>query len=255
MRTLSKRWIRNAIVALAAVCLPLGSAALAQATSRLDIVKEVVPDNTTDFFFTLIGPTPGNAQLDDDATATGGNSATAKTKWFAVIPGVYMIVEQNPGPGWVFAGANCTGTNTYTVDLASRTVKVTVGSSQHIICTITNKKTDGATGRITIVKDATPNDPQDFQFSSSSSIISPFTLDDDSTLLPAPNSKHFVVPVGNFTFTESTVSGWSLVGIGCTGGFSNVNLAGRSVSVQLAAGQNITCTFTNKKKTTGPTAW
>ena len=112
------------IVLAAAGLLPLSpAAAQAQPSSEITIVKEVEPDDVTDFFFTLSGPTPGGAQLDDDAAASGGNNNAAKSKSFAVAPGAYTITEQDPGPGWSFAGAKCTGPAGSSVDLPNRTVE------------------------------------------------------------------------------------------------------------------------------------
>ena len=46
------------------------------------------------------------------------------------------------------------------MNLATGTVTLVVRTSEDINCTFTNKKL----GSITIVKDAVPNDPQDFSF-------------------------------------------------------------------------------------------
>ena len=108
-------------------------------------------------------------------------------------------------------------------------------------------------GTITIIKHVVgpPNDPQDFKFNSNASAIGTFLLDDDNdpTL---PNTRTFTLPPPPIGFTyqvsEFATSGWNLTSITCTGGTANVNLASRTVTIPtLAAGQHITCTFTNTK--------
>jgi hypothetical protein len=73
---------------------------------------------------------------------------------------------------------------------------------------------------ITIVKDALPDDPQDFNFTWNSG--SPFILDDDSTLpnpSATPNSQTLcdLSPGKTQTITEAPIpSPWSLANIKCS---------------------------------------
>jgi uncharacterized repeat protein (TIGR01451 family) len=97
---------------------------------------------------------------------------------------------------------------------------------------------------LTIIKDAVPDDPQDFVFTPT------FTLDDDPPSSPDPtysNAQNFpnLPPGGPYTVTETPVPGWA-VSITCIGATnSTVTISGNSVSVTLAAGEHVTCTFTN----------
>ena len=110
------------------------------------------------------------------------------------------------------------------------------------------------TGRITIVKDAQPNDAQDFTFTHSVPGILPFQLDDDPANNTLDNSKIFTnLPAGSYTFTEGLVSGWNVTGIVCTfslGTTTTTNTTTRAATINLAAGANATCTFTNVKSPT-----
>lgn len=104
-------------------------------------------------------------------------------------------------------------------------------------------------GKLTIVKDAQPNDAQDFTFTPNVPTIPQFLLDDDASG-PLLNSKTFTIPAGSYTFTETQVSGWVLVSITCTpGAGTTTNVATRSATIVLAAGGNVTCTFVNKRTT------
>ncbi|NJD10938.1 MAG: Ig-like domain repeat protein, partial [Gemmatimonadetes bacterium] len=125
-------------------------------------------------------------------------------------------------------------------------------------------------GSITIIKDAVPNDAQDFSFTTSENLTG-FTLDDDSD--PTyPNTKLFSsLTAGTYAVTETTVSGWNLSNILCEGMTSSTVQVGSDsgfdagdtgVSINLAVGENVTCTFTNtgnaslaiQKQTVGGTA-
>jgi uncharacterized protein YegL len=108
-------------------------------------------------------------------------------------------------------------------------------------CTITNTKL----AKLKIVKDAVPNDPQDFAFTTTGTGLSAFSLDDDGDAALA-NWKEFVdLAPGTYTVTEAPVGGWSLTGLSCD--TNNFTANGAQVSVQLAAGQVTTCTYTNTK--------
>jgi DNA-binding beta-propeller fold protein YncE len=48
---------------------------------------------------------------------------------------------------------------------------------------------------------------------------------------------------GSYTFTEAVTAGWSLTNLSCDGG--NWTTSGNSVTINLAAGEHITCTFRN----------
>ncbi|OGM16265.1 hypothetical protein A2V55_00730 [Candidatus Woesebacteria bacterium RBG_19FT_COMBO_37_29] len=110
---------------------------------------------------------------------------------------------------------------------------------------------------ITIVKDSQPGDPQDFNFTTLGSGLSNFILDDDSgsdaTYL---NTKTFNgLFSGAYTVTETTVLGWTLSPITCISGgtgstFSQIT---NGITINLVAGENVTCTFTNIRAQVAPT--
>lgn len=104
-------------------------------------------------------------------------------------------------------------------------------------------------GSITIVKDAKPNDSQDFQFTATGSDVSNFALDDDSNGTLS-NTKQFTnLLTGSYSFTEQAVSGWDLKDIVCSQGAS-IQVNGATVAISLATAQSVTCTYTNLKRGT-----
>lgn len=108
-------------------------------------------------------------------------------------------------------------------------------------------------GSITIIKVAQPQDAQDFKFTPSVATIPFFFLDDDPSST-VPNSKTFDnLPAASYTFTETQVSGWTLASIVCTpSSGTTVNTTAGAASIALAAGANVSCTFTNKKTSNPP---
>jgi hypothetical protein len=93
------------------------------------------------------------------------------------------------------------------------------------------------TGTITIIKDAHPNDPQDFQFTGD---LGTFYLDDDSDQTLS-NQATFTVAPGTYSVAEEIVpSGWTNVSAVCSDG-SSIN------AINVSAQENVTCTFTNNK--------
>jgi uncharacterized repeat protein (TIGR01451 family) len=110
---------------------------------------------------------------------------------------------------------------------------------------------------ITIIKDAVPNDAQDFNFTSTGGLTpASFSLDDDAdgTFL---NTRTYsgITNFTTYTFTEAAVSGWALsfnnpvcTVTSANGGSQSSNVGTRTVSINLAEGENVTCTFINTKQ-------
>ncbi len=107
---------------------------------------------------------------------------------------------------------------------------------------------------ITVIKDAVPNDPQDFPFTTTGTGLANFSLDDDGdNTNTLSNTQVFsVTSFGTKTITESIVSGWDLTNIQIaeSGGASDstFNIANRLATLNVQEGENITVTFTNTKQ-------
>ena len=100
-------------------------------------------------------------------------------------------------------------------------------------------------GTITIVKDAIPDDPQDFDFTGD---LGDFTLDDAvpddtdgiSDTITFPN----LFPA-TYNVTETVPFGWEVTTIICDDG-SPTQVPTGTASIDLAPGEVVTCTFTNE---------
>lgn len=113
-------------------------------------------------------------------------------------------------------------------------------------CIFTNREIPRSS--ITIDKVTTgykANDNLAFSFNVSGNMASSFLLSGSGAPKVFNN-----LPAGNFTFTETDGGArWELIDITCTGlpeGRSLEDLGNGKVTVQLAEGENVTCTFTNE---------
>jgi len=117
-------------------------------------------------------------------------------------------------------------------------------------------------GSITIIKDAVPNDAQDFSFSTTGG-LSPatFSLDDDANGTLS-NTQPFtgITNFTTYTVTEASVAHWTLsfgtpvCTVGSPNGGSQSGNAGTGVlTINLKEGENVTCTFINTHNVTSPT--
>ncbi len=107
---------------------------------------------------------------------------------------------------------------------------------------------------ITIVKDAQPNDPQDFSFSTTGGLTpSTFSLDDDNNPTLS-NTQVFngIISFGTYTVTEGLVTNWNLSALDCTVDVAGVggtkatgDVATRTATISLTEGAEVTCKFTN----------
>jgi uncharacterized repeat protein (TIGR01451 family) len=109
-------------------------------------------------------------------------------------------------------------------------------------------------GSITIVKDAQPNDPQDFSYTTTGGLTPPsFLLDDDANGTLSNTQAYLgITNFTTYTVTEGSVADWTL-SFGnpvCTvtssnGGTQTGDVGTRTVTISLKEGENVTCTYVN----------
>lgn len=175
--------------------------------------------------------------------------ANGKVTFVNVTPnGAHTITESNGPAGQNFlsgSGTNCTFQgSTATANVASGTTPT------NATCIFNNAV---AQGQITITKNAVPNNLADFAYTASGTGVSNFTLDDDAGVPGADNTYSNTKTFGNlgagsYTFTESAVSGWDLQDITCPNATISKNVANRTVTITLAPGQTVSCTFENRQR-------
>lgn len=159
-----------------------------------------------------------------------------------VLPGVYSVAETAVS-GWTQTSATCSD--------GSPVTAIDVAPGETVTCTFTNTKQ----GKITITKDAQPNDCQNFSFAMTGQTA--FSLDDDTDVadcndsnLAASQTFNSLAP-GGFVVTESLPNSfWKLKTVNC-GNNNNVassfQTSATGVTIDLLAGGDVTCTFVNEK--------
>ncbi len=167
--------------------------------------------------------------------------------------GTYMLSESGTQTGYTASAWSCVKNGAGAVDGAS----VTLGLGDTATCTIVN---NDIAPKLTIIKDAQPNDLQDFSFNGG--VLGAFSLDDDATVtgigangdVDQPQSKLFNnLSVGSYTVTETLPSTfWTFTGASCVVTDTEIPFAftpvTNGVTVNLGLADDVTCTITNFKE-------
>lgn len=213
----------------------------------ITVVKDTEPQDAQDFGFTSTGGlSPASFTLDDDGDPTYQNSIT-----FADIPpGTYTITEGSVS-GWTLSAITFSDPNCgCTPDVASGTATVHLTAGDNITVTFVNVKDPGeGQGKIIVVKDAKPDDPQIFGFNitDNDEYSENFQLDDDG--VGDNDWEKDLVSGVIYTITETVPAGWKLAGISVVGAISySVDIDNRQAQIDLGEGEVVTVTLTNEKK-------
>ncbi|MGH9893678.1 MAG: prealbumin-like fold domain-containing protein, partial [bacterium] len=207
-------------------------------TGSITVVKEAIPDDPADFEFDpSANLQPGNFLLDDDLDGTLPNQRT----FDGLTAGTYTVREVNLPSGWQIADLECVGDEDGDTTTGGSLATINLDPGEDIECTYTNARE----GSITIVRDALPDDPQEFEFDPSPNLqTTNFFLDDD----PASSKPSQVVfqdrdVPDTYTVEEVNIpDDWQLTDITCTGGGSNTTTAGATATIGLDAGEAVVCT-------------
>ena len=225
------------------------------------VVQESAPEDGTDIEYTIAAPTlspPDDEvtfELDDDAPSSLDNDeddvtlepSQAVHDLADLVPGTYTVTQM-PVEGWAVTAIDC-GEADVETDLENGHCAAQLPQPGPVDCTFTNTQL----GSITIVDDAkglkaAATDPQDFHFTTTGG-LSPttFVLDDDADGTLAANAEYTDLDPGPYTIRQDAVLGWSLTGLVCDTG-EVVTLATRTVAIDVAGGEHVTCTFTNARR-------
>src|SRR5450830_895284 len=212
------------------------------AMGTLEVIKHTTGGNGT-FHFTVSGGVYDVSPF--DITTDGGIGSYT----VPVIAGSYTVTEGTLPAGWVATG-----------DTAMDVIVPINGTGTATFANNIIPPTPTPTGTITIIKDTVPNGPQDFSFTTTGGLYATvganvyattFSLvddtDADSTHL---NTQVFsgVLP-GTYTVTEAAAEGYTLDSIV---GATSLDLPTGIATIELAAGESATVTFTNNITPTPP---
>lgn len=214
------------------------------ADASLVIQKATLPTGLTDAFtFTSDGVTTwdGSLAVTTALMDTESDSQTGQ-------PGVYEATE-TVLPGFAVTDISCSGETLSTIvigdgaspgfDDGDTSVEVTLAAGETVTCVYENT----ALGSIEIVKD-TLGDDGSFLFSSPQ--LGGFQL--DTVANTATTTFSDLLP-GDYMIGETVNQGWDLTDLTCIGETGTTyNYTNPSVTVSLADGDNIVCTFTNTQQ-------
>jgi hypothetical protein len=212
--------------------------------ASLTIVKDTNPvDSGTDTFPYTGSGTNVAASFSLDTHTPGHEMRT-----FTFSPTQFgtKTVTEGLTQGWTFTNVTCVGDDTNSTPGGS-TVTLDVQAGDNTTCTYHNVKD----AKLTIVKATAPVNSGGDSFSYATSFGAPaFNLDTNTGDATYPISKSFTFHAGDFgakSVTEGTTVGWNLTNITCDK--TNTG-SGSTATVTLVAGDDVTCTFTNKKQAT-----
>jgi CSLREA domain-containing protein len=157
-------------------------------------------------------------------------------KAVGVPPGSYHVLEDADPSGFDLSAISCSDENdasgASTTSLAGRLATANVQPGETVTCTFTNNKL----GAIVVEKQTIPD-----------GAIGSFVFTGDAAGTASDNSRIVVpnLPPGRYTSTEAPVTGWGLSAISCSDANSSGELATRTATFQLDAGETVTCVFTN----------
>jgi|GEM_PF-3415049 len=155
---------------------------------------------------------------------------TAQRTFIGAAPGVYNVSE-TPTQGWDLTNATCSN--------GSNPASITVAPGEDVTCTFTNVKR----GSITVIKNSAGGDDT-FPFTSATlgginaAAAGGFSL----TTVGGTAQRTFAnLVAGTYDLAESTPAGWQLTSATCSDGST-------LPTINLAAGEDVTCTFANAKQ-------
>lgn len=159
---------------------------------------------------------------------------------FTIPAATYTITETLP-VDWYLAGFDCeTDDLDDTSTWQGNVVSIDLDVGETITCTINNSQY----GSIVLRKRTVPPGGTGFEFTNPFGIGPPSLSINDGDTLHIP-----FVPAGKYSVTEAdpTPFGFDLIEVDCEDpdGGSSVDLGARTVTIDLDAGETITCTFTN----------
>jgi hypothetical protein len=218
-------------------------------TQRGTIVveKQTDPAGGTGFGFTDTITTPNSFSLDHGDTKIFND----------VVPDTYTVTEDDPKVtpgGYALANLVCVdsdpGGSASTTDLGNKQATINLDAGETITCTFTNTQR----GTIIVEKQTDPAGGTGFSFTDTITAPNSFSLDHGGT-------KAFTsIMFGTYTITENdpavTPGGYVLTNLVCVdsdplGTASTTDLDNKRATINLDAGETITCTFTNGADTDG----
>ncbi len=184
-----------------------------------------------------------------------------------VVPatGATYTVAESALAGWRLTQIACddgdsTDLGPTAAGVSSNTADINVSPGEHVTCTFTNTKN----ASVKIVKQTVGGAPTDsFTFTPNDNLrlgstqSPPLDLDNTFSLVDdGEQNFNAVIPSGTYTVAETVPAGWRLTQIDCSDTDSTDTgqvpggVGSSTATINVAAGESVTCTFTNTKAAT-----
>lgn len=178
------------------------------------------------------------------------NSATRT--WAALSPGSYAV-RQTPPPGWQLDAITCHGDGDAgsALNPAALTATIDLDAGESIVCAFADTRAPVGSGRITIIHAPAPADETAFRYRGG---LGGFTLHAPSQPAQVFNG----LAAGVYDVDVRLPEGWRLSAITCEGdgdGGSAIDLTLAKASIDLDAGEAITCRFAPVRDDAPPPLW
>jgi hypothetical protein len=198
--------------------------------------------STDGFEFTLFNE--AEEEVDSGATVDG-------TVTFSDLPfGTYTLVETGGPEGSDCSVVSASGEGVTFDDETGVITIVLTENNADVTVTVVNECEQlppPQLGSITIIKNAIPDDAQDFAFTTTGSGLSNFSLDDDADATLSNQVTFDDLAAGPYSVTESATAGWDLTSINCSAGGTGDATTG-TASITIVGSENVTCTFVNEEE-------
>ncbi|MEW5963810.1 MAG: autotransporter domain-containing protein [Pseudomonadota bacterium] len=214
-------------------------------------IKKQTINGTGAFDFDATTVPAGQGAIAQFTQSTAVNNPSLGQVLSDLVPGTYTFTETPPGGAtWLLTDLNCTGTGVSAVSTNGLAGTFTLAPGANATCTYENTKQDRRLGTIIIQKVAAGGDgATPFSFTTTGTGLSGFSLTPPANG-PAPIPETFTnLQPGAYSVTETPVPGWTTT-VACVDPTGNSTQAGTNVAnIDVAAGETVTCTFTNKRQT------
>lgn len=191
----------------------------------------------------------GQSNIQFTQSTAAPNTTSVGEQLTDLVSGTYTFTETPPAGAWSLTDLTCdTGTGITSASINGSTGTFTLAPGATGTCTFTNTLQQPRTGTIIIEKIASGGDGATaFGFTTAGTGLSAFSLTPPANG-PAPIPKTFsnLTPGPGYTVTETPVAGWT-TSVSCDDPTSNTSFAGNNATIDVAADETVTCTFTNTR--------
>lgn len=188
------------------------------------------------FTFNVSGSVPDHTLSDGPFQLADGGSHTTSDVWPSDGTYKYTIAETAQS-GWTNYDASCD--NASGSFSGGSITGITVAADETVTCTFYNREQ----AKLIVKKVTDPSNTGDtFSFTGSSGVGTITDLGDGDTW-----TSGYLDP-GTYTVQEATKTGWDLTGLSCDDSDSTGSVSTRTATYKLAAGETVTCTFTNTER-------